>query len=241
MKKFKAGDHLVTNIDPLGLTEHHGLCVGNDQVIHQRKDGFVERLSLSEFSGGAKVRRKAIAYDRDGAVERAKSLLGYRPYHLLSNNCEHFVNWCIDETETSNQVSNNLHFTAQVTARAGLLGSAAQRAAQGSLANIALASTAAKAVGEYIGLPDAVNRAIGTPGDLVAKPLETFINGTCETLSTSSGHLRTGNYSEAATSLVKGSLETAVDCTIVKPLEVTGDGIVAIVDIGKDIWLWLKY
>lgn len=237
MKKFKAGDHLVTNIDPLGLTEHHGLCVGNDQVIHQHKDGFVEQLSLSEFSGGAKVRRKAIAYDRDGAVKRAESQLGCRPYDLLSNNCEHFVNWCIDETETSNQVSNNLHFTAQVTARAGLLGSAAQ----GSLANIALASTAAKAVGEYIGLPDAVNRAIGTPGDLVAKPLETFINGTGETLSTSSRHLRAGNYSEAATSLVKGSLETAVDCTIVKPLEVTGDGIVAIVDIGKDIWLWLKY
>ncbi|WP_447077815.1 lecithin retinol acyltransferase family protein [Shewanella algae] len=241
MKKFKAGDHLVTNIDPLGLTEHHGLCVGNDQVIHQRKDGFVEQLSLSEFSGGAKVRRKAIAYDRDGAVERAKSLLGYRPYHLLSNNCEHFVNWCIDETETSNQVSNNLHLTAQVTARAGLLGSAAQRAAQGSLANIALASTAAKAVGEYIGLPDAMNKAIGTPGDLVAKPLESVIQNGIKTIEETTNHIETGNYLQAGKSLTIGILGTTVDAVIIKSVEVISEGVVATVDICRMAWDRLHY
>lgn len=192
MKKFKAGDHLVTNIDPLGLTQHHGLCVGHNQVIHQRKDGFVEQVTLTEFAEGAKVKRKAIAYDRDGAVERALSQVGLRPYHLLNSNCEHFVNWCLDEESTSDQVSNNVHLTMQVTARAGLLGLSAKRLAQSSSANIALASTAAKMVGERIGLPDSVNTVLGTPGDMVAKPIETLINGTSDTLSTSTEHLQIG-------------------------------------------------
>ncbi|MBO2694656.1 lecithin retinol acyltransferase family protein [Shewanella algae] len=241
MKKFKAGDHLVTNIDPLGLTEHHGLCVGHDQVIHQRKDGVVEQVTLTEFAEGAKIRRRAIAYDREGAIERAKSLLGYQPYHLLNSNCEHFVNWCIDENYRSAQISDSVHLTMQVSARAGLLGLSAKRIAQGSSANIALASTTAKMIGERIGLPDSVNTVLGTPGDMVTKPIETLINGGSDTLSTSAEHIRDGKYGKAAGSLVTGAAVTAVEATVVTPIKVVGDGIVAVADISKDIWLWLRY
>ncbi|MEL4428323.1 lecithin retinol acyltransferase family protein [Shewanella mangrovisoli] len=241
MKKFKAGDHLVVNIDLIGFTEHHGLCVGPNQVIHQRKDGVIEQVSLKEFADGRSIRRKAIAYNKDFAIERAKSLLGYQPYSLLDANCEHFVIWCIEETHTSDQVSDALHLTAQVSARVGVLGMAARGIALGSAANIALASTVTKIAGEYIGLPDSVNKVLGTPGDLVAKPIESLILGTSGTLSTSADHLRDGEYGKAATSLVKGAVSTTVDATLVTPIKVVGDGIVAVADIGKDIWRWIRY
>ncbi|MCE9679192.1 lecithin retinol acyltransferase family protein [Shewanella sp. AS1] len=241
MNTFKAGDHLIVNIDRLHLTQHHGLCVGDDQVIHQRKDGVIEQVSIAVFAEGGHVKCKAIAYDRETAIARAQSLLGYRPYHLLDSNCEHFVNWCIDETDSSDQVSNSLHLTAQISTRAGLLGSSAKRLAQGSSANIALASTAAKMAGEYLGLPDSVNRVIGTPGDLVAKPLETLINGTSDTLSTSAEQLRDGQYGKAATSLVTGAAKTTVKATVITPVKVLGDGMIAAADVGKDIWYWLRH
>ncbi|TVP12296.1 lecithin retinol acyltransferase family protein [Shewanella sp. KCT] len=241
MKKFIAGDHLVTNIDPLGLTQHHGLCVGHNQVIHQRKDGVVELVTLAEFAEGAKIRRRAIAYDKDGAVERARSLLGYQPYHLLNSNCEHFVNWCIDENYRSDQISDSTQLTMQVFARTGLLGLSAKRIAQGSTANIVLASTAAKMIGERIGLPHSVNTVLGTPGNMVTKPIETLIHGTSDTLSMSAAHIRDGKYGKAAGSLVTGAAVTAVETTVVTPIKVVGDGIVAVADIGKDLWLWFKY
>ncbi|MCG9698025.1 lecithin retinol acyltransferase family protein [Shewanella sp. Isolate11] len=241
MKKFKAGDHLVVNIDPLGLTEHHGLCVGADQVIHQRKDGVIEQISIAMFAEGGHIRRKAIAYDRETAIARAQSLLGYQPYHLLNSNCEHFVNWCIDETDRSEQVSNSLHLSAQLSARAGLLGRAASKVATGTAANVALVSTAAKMTGEHLGLPDSINTVIGTPGDLIAKPLETLIKGTGDTLSTSAEHVSDGEYGKAATSLVTGAAKTTVKATVVTPAKVIGDGMIAAAEVGKDLWYWLRH
>ncbi|MBR9728291.1 lecithin retinol acyltransferase family protein [Shewanella intestini] len=240
MKKFKAGDHLVTNIDPFGLTQHHGLCVGHNQVIHQNKDGMVEQVTLTEFAEGTEIRRRAIAHDKDAAVKRAKSLLGYQPYHLLNSNCEHFVNWCIDETYRSEQINDSMHLTVQASARIGLLGLSAKRIAQGNVANVALASTAAKIIGERIGLPSSVNKVIGTPGDMVTKPIETLLDGASETISTSADHIRGGEYSKAAGTLITGAAKTTVDATVVTPLKVVGDGIIAVADIGKDTWQWFK-
>lgn len=240
MKKFKAGDHLVTNIDPLGLTQHHGLCVGHNQVIHQNKDGIVEQVTLAEFAEGAKIRRRTIAHDKAASVMRAKSLLGYQPYHLLNSNCEHFVNWCINETYRSEQISDTMHLTAQVTAKAGLLGLSAKRVAQGSVANVALASTVAKMIGERIGLPDSVNTVIGTPGDMVTKPVETLLDGAINTISTCADHIRGGEYGKAAGTMITGAAKTTVVATVITPIKVVGDGIIAVADIGKDTWQWFK-
>ncbi|WP_133147060.1 lecithin retinol acyltransferase family protein, partial [Vibrio lentus] len=34
MEHLQPGDHLVVNVDVFGITEHHGLYIGNDEVIH---------------------------------------------------------------------------------------------------------------------------------------------------------------------------------------------------------------
>lgn len=55
--------------------------------------------SLSQFSKGDLVTVDAsekAEYDRAEIVKRALSAVGTKrgSYNLLSNNCEHFVNWC---------------------------------------------------------------------------------------------------------------------------------------------------
>jgi len=95
------GAHLVT---PRRFYRHHGLYAGGGRVIHYRgfKDLFrrgpVEDITLEAFANGRQVLVKDLPADPfAGAarVERARQRLGEDRYRLLSNNCVHFVNWCI--------------------------------------------------------------------------------------------------------------------------------------------------
>lgn len=104
------GAHLVT---PRWGFVHHGLYVGNGRVIHYAgfkawlRRGPVEEVSLEEFAGGQPVQvqtRSATRYAGLGAVRRARSRLGEDCYRFLSNNCEHFVEWCLSGTSRSSQV-----------------------------------------------------------------------------------------------------------------------------------------
>lgn len=240
MRKLKAGDHLVVNIDSLGLTKHHGLCIGKDEVIHLGKLGIVELISFIEFAQGQQIRVKDIACCTPTAIERAKSQLGKHPYHLICGNCEHFVTWCLTGDAYSEQVSNSVHIISQAAARSGLIGQVMSKTATSTAANIALLSTAAKVTGEYLNLPQPVNQLLGTPGDLIAKPLESVIQGSVKTIQDTVSQIHNGEYFEASKSFTQGIIATSVNAAIVKPIEVVGNGLIVAADIYRDVWWWLR-
>ena len=95
------GAHLVA--DRHGY-EHHGIYVGNGQVIHyagfsrRQRRGPVERISIGCFACGFAVtiqRDASPCYDGEEVARRAGSRMGERNYRLLTNNCEHFCSWCL--------------------------------------------------------------------------------------------------------------------------------------------------
>lgn len=95
------GAHLVADRDGY---EHHGIYVGNGQVIHyagfsrRQRRGPVERISIGCFACGFAVtiqRDASPCYDGEEVARRAGSRLGERNYRLLTNNCEHFCSWCL--------------------------------------------------------------------------------------------------------------------------------------------------
>ena len=92
---------------------HHGLYIGHGRVIHYAglkamwRRGPIEEVSLDEFSGGRgwQVKQRATAaFLGHDAVERARTRLGEDRYRIWSNNCEHFVEWCLSGTARSAQV-----------------------------------------------------------------------------------------------------------------------------------------
>jgi hypothetical protein len=68
----------------------------------------VEEVTLAQFARGRGFSVVTVAttarYDGATAIERARSRLGENRYRLLSNNCEHFVSWCLNGAPASAQV-----------------------------------------------------------------------------------------------------------------------------------------
>jgi hypothetical protein len=111
---LQIGDHVVAQKP--GYT-HHGLYIGNGQVIHYpgldetHRPRPVEVATLDRFADGKPIFIKRHAdrrFDGPSAVDRARQRLGACDYHLLANNCEHFVNWCIDGDHRSDQVDRGM-------------------------------------------------------------------------------------------------------------------------------------
>ena len=109
---IEIGDHLVS--PRCGYT-HHGLYIGNGNVIHYggyakiKSDGVIVITSLNEFSQNNTVQirqHNSRLFSREESVERAYTRLGEDWYNILLNNCEHFVNWCINGLPISRQVNN---------------------------------------------------------------------------------------------------------------------------------------
>lgn len=108
--------HLVSS---RGFYTHHGLYVGNGEVIHYSglSDGLsagpVNRVSLEEFCNGNGY---SIRYHKNKMntpeviIARAESRLDEKSYNLIFNNCEHFVNWCIHGISGSEQVDTVLKY-----------------------------------------------------------------------------------------------------------------------------------
>ena len=103
------GAHLITPW--LGFA-HHGLYAGDGKVVHYgalmydiiRKP--VEEVRLEVFSGGRPVfvvEHGEACVLAEEAVRRARSRLGEKRYRLFSNNCEHFVEWCLHGVHRSFQ------------------------------------------------------------------------------------------------------------------------------------------
>lgn len=108
---IKIGDHLVSK--RLGYT-HHGIYLGRNRIIHYAgfcegfKAGKVEITDFGSFSQNQKtyvLSHSNPKYSAKQIIERAKSRLGEDQYHLLNNNCEHFVNWCIYDEHKSSQIT----------------------------------------------------------------------------------------------------------------------------------------
>lgn len=117
------GAHLVTPW--MGFT-HHGLYAGEGRVVHYgalmydiiRKP--VEEVTLEAFAGGRAVYVVTHADEciaAEEAIRRARSRLGEKRYRLLSNNCEHFVEWCLHDRARSFQVEVSLAFPRYMAER----------------------------------------------------------------------------------------------------------------------------
>jgi hypothetical protein len=92
---------------------HHGIYAGNGMVIHYAgfakslNRGPVEEVSIEQFAAGHEIwlRPNAAAkFTGMEAVRRARARLGEDRYRLLTNNCEHFVTWCLHGEARSQQV-----------------------------------------------------------------------------------------------------------------------------------------
>jgi HRAS-like suppressor 3 len=103
------GAHLATSRHGYA---HHGLYVGHGKVVHYAglsrswHPGPVEEVTISEFAFGQPVRivdHSGSRYSPQEIVQRARSRLGEDNYNLLTNNCGHFCNWCIDDRSGSPQ------------------------------------------------------------------------------------------------------------------------------------------
>jgi hypothetical protein len=104
------GSHLVT---PRRGYLHHGIYVGARKVVHYSglthglRRGPVEEVPFAHFARGQRVWVGSDApsdFDVREVVSRARSRMGEDRYRLLTNNCEHFCEWCLHGAARSFQV-----------------------------------------------------------------------------------------------------------------------------------------
>jgi hypothetical protein len=109
-QKLPLGSHLVT---PRRGYVHHGIYVGDGKVVHYAglahglRRGPVEEISLARFTNGRPVCVRSDAsleFDHWEVIRRARSRVGEDHYRLLTNNCEHFCEWCLYGEQRSYQV-----------------------------------------------------------------------------------------------------------------------------------------
>ena len=122
------GQHLFVK-KVSGSYTHHGLGVGGGRVIHYsglannlKEKGRIEEISLEAFSKEAEIWVKPHlnrVYDAEQSILRAGLRLGEEQYHVLHNNCEHFVEWCITGQHRSQQaLRGKLLYSAGIGTRA---------------------------------------------------------------------------------------------------------------------------
>jgi hypothetical protein len=109
-RDWPLGTHLTT---PRRGYVHHGIYAGDGRVIHyagyQRlfRRAPVLETTVEQFAGGYAVRAEdesPVSFGGTDAVARARSRLGEDRYRVWTNNCEHFVHWCLSGTARSAQV-----------------------------------------------------------------------------------------------------------------------------------------
>jgi len=108
------GAHMVT---PRRGYTHHGIYVGEGRVVQYGglswglRRGPVEEVPLSQFSQGRPVWVRVVGshwFDQHEVVRRARLRLGEDRYSVLSNNCEHFCEWCVRGRHLSYQVDDRI-------------------------------------------------------------------------------------------------------------------------------------
>lgn len=113
------GSHIVTQ---RRTYRHHGIYVGAGKVVHYAgfahglHRGPVQEVTLDEFASGQAVRvlACAAAFDPCEIVRRARSRLGENSYRVVTNNCEHFCEWCVRGESRSYQIEALLSWPVRV-------------------------------------------------------------------------------------------------------------------------------
>lgn len=114
-ERLPVGAHLVS---PRAFYLHHGIYLGAGEVVHYSgfsssfRAGPVEVIDLERFAAGRPVWfvQEVREYSDAEVVSRARSRVGESRYSVLSNNCEHFCNWCISGNSCSAQIRALLHY-----------------------------------------------------------------------------------------------------------------------------------
>jgi hypothetical protein len=140
------GAHIVTRRHGYA---HHGIYAGVGKVVHYAglsrglRRGPVEEISLSRFAAGhpvSVVSGMPPKFEGREVAGRARSRIGEDNYRLLTNNCEHFCEWCLRGRHRSYQIdaclalpSRALHVTRRWIAELlSLTGRTVPRSAQAS-------------------------------------------------------------------------------------------------------------
>jgi hypothetical protein len=111
---------------------HHGIYAGAGKVVHYAglsrglRRGPVEENSLSSFAAGypvSVVSGVPSMFEGREVARRARSRIGEDNYRILTNNCEHFCEWCLRGQPRSYQIdaclaipSRALHVTRRLIA-----------------------------------------------------------------------------------------------------------------------------
>lgn len=126
---------------------HHGIYAGLGKVVHYAglsrglRRGPVEEISLSSFAAGhpvSVVSGMPPKFDGWEVARRARSRIGENNYRILTNNCEHFSEWCLRGQHRSYQIdaclalpSRALHMSRRLIAELlSLAGRTVMRSAQ---------------------------------------------------------------------------------------------------------------
>lgn len=122
--QISIGSHLVIHRK---LYTHHGIYVGNGQVIHYAglADGFkkdkVRIVDIKKFANGSKIYKydwgnylMGSKYPDAEIVVRAYSRLNESDYNVLWNNCEAFANWCTHGDNFSSQTSGTVEKNGRI-------------------------------------------------------------------------------------------------------------------------------
>jgi len=73
----------------------------------------VEEVTLETFAEGRPVyviEHNEVCFDTTEVIRRARSRLGENRYRLFTNNCEHFVEWCLHDLPRSFQAETALAY-----------------------------------------------------------------------------------------------------------------------------------
>jgi len=88
--------------DLFGIAEHSGVYIGNNQIVHLEKSGYVRTSHPFDFVDGTssviiRVSAKgASPVGSEDVARRAESMVGTkRRYNVLTNNCHRFASGCL--------------------------------------------------------------------------------------------------------------------------------------------------
>ena len=103
---------------------HHGIYVGGGHVVHYAgyvhglRPRPVEEVQICRFTDGRPLllkRDQTTMFEHSEVIQRARSRIGESRYRLLTNNCEHFCEWCLNGEQRSYQVEALGGFWRNVT------------------------------------------------------------------------------------------------------------------------------